>query len=269
MFELLVAGTVGGVAGGLAWAIALWSGPPGSQRHRVVLLASFVLLFVVGSAAVMPRARAWKREHDVDELLATDPFFSAMVADEPALRAPLRASLLKALQNGPPGEALLAGQRLLSRQAWRYVPRASDASALRLGRAVLMTLERLQERDPEQCYRFLFPTAVGPPTGGGSPSDDAILAALRAVVISARDGSAGPVDRRAAAKQLDAAYGRLRERYGKDVDALKSAQAPGADRARVCAMTIALYSELVALPPPAAGQALRHVLGPAEPAAGR
>jgi hypothetical protein len=29
-------------------------------------------------------------------------------------------------------------------------------------------------------------------------------------------------------------------------------------------MTIALYEELIALPPPAAGQALRHVLGPAE-----
>ena len=46
---------------------------------------------------------------------------------------------------------------------------------------------------------------------------------------------------------------------------LRNPQAPGADRARVCAMTIALYSELVALPPGAAGQTLRHVLGPAEP----
>ena len=59
-------------------------------------------------------------------------------------------------------------------------------------------------------------------------------------------------------------YGRLRERHGDDVDALKNAQAPGADRARVCAMTIALYSELVALPPEAAGQTLRHMLGPGE-----
>ena len=32
-------------------------------------------------------------------------------------------------------------------------------------------------------------------------------------------------------------------------------------------MTIALYSELVALPPESAGHTLRHVLGPAEPAA--
>ena len=64
-----------------------------------------------------------------------------------------------------------------------------------------------------------------------------------------------------------AAFGRLRERHGSDVDVLRNAQAPGVDRARVCAMTIAFYAELVALPPETAGPTLRHVLGPAEPAA--
>jgi hypothetical protein len=87
------------------------------------------------------------------------------------------------------------------------------------------------------------------------------------VVASARDGSAEPLDRRTAAKQVDAAFHRLRERHGSAIDALKDALSPGADRARVCAMTIALYAELAALPPPASGQTLRHVLGPAEPAA--
>jgi hypothetical protein len=87
------------------------------------------------------------------------------------------------------------------------------------------------------------------------------------VVLSARAGGARPLDRRAIEKDLHAAYARLRERYGKDVDALRNPQSPGADRARVCAMTIALYSELVGLPPESAGPALRHVLGPKEPAA--
>jgi hypothetical protein len=67
--------------------------------------------------------------------------------------------------------------------------------------------------------------------------------------------------------EVEKAYGRLRERHGSDVDVLKNAQAPGAEPSRVCAMTIALYAELVALPADAAGQALRHVLGPAPPAA--
>ena len=100
-----------------------------------------------------------------------------------------------------------------------------------------------------------------------TPREEGLLRALGAVALSARDGSAEPLDRRAAAKQVDASFKRLRDRYGSDIDVLKNAQAPGVDRSRVCAMTIALYAELVALPPPAAGQALRHVLGPAEKAA--
>ncbi len=261
MLELLVAGTVGAVAGGLAWAVARWSGPAGSRQHRAVLFVSFVALFTVGNAALMPLARSWTQARDVDALLASEPLFAAILEDEPAMRQPLRAGLLSAVQSGLPDEAVLV---LLGPRLWTYVPRASDAAALDLGRALVATLTRLQARDPQQCYRFLYP-AAGPPSGGGLPPDDDLLAALRAVVVSSRDGSAEPLDRRAAAKQLDAVYGRLRERHGSDVDTLKGAQAPGADRARVCAMTIALYSELVALPPAAAGQALRHVLGPAEP----
>ena len=264
MLELLVAGAVGAVAGGLAWAVARWSGPAGSRRHRAVLFVSFVALFTLGNAALMPLARSWTQERAVDALLASEPLFAAILEDEPALRQPLRAGLLSAVQGGLPDEAVLVGQRLLGPRLWTYVPRASDEAALDLGRALVATLTRLQARDPQQCYRFLYP-AAGPPTSGGPPPGDELLAALRAVVLSSQDGSAEPLDRRAAAKQLDAVYGRLRERHGSDVDALKGAQAPGADRARVCAMTIALYSELVALPPAAAGQALRHVLGPAEP----
>ena len=271
MAETLVAVAVGIVSAGLGWAVARWSGPSGTTRYRIVLLASFLAFLTLGSSILVPRARSWQQERDVDALLRNEPLFVAVVEDEPSLREPLRAALLTALRVGPRSEARLVGQRLLSPQLWRYVPRASDAAALALGRALVGALARLEARDPQQCYRFLYPAVAGP--GSVTAQDqilsaqDQILPAWRTVVESARDGSAEPLDRRAAAKQLVAAYGRLRELYGADVDALKTAQAPGVDRARVCAMTIALYSELVALPPASAGPTLRHVLGPAEAAA--
>jgi hypothetical protein len=265
MLELVVAGLVGVVAAGLAWPIAHRVGPAGSRRHRAVLFASFVALFTVGNAALMPHARAWKQEREVEALLAGEPLFAAVLADEPDLREPLRTALLGAFRGGQGGEAVQVGQRLLSPRLWRYVPSASDAAALRVGQALVATLEDLQERDPEQCYRFLFPAVAGKPRSGAADRDDRLLSALRAVVTSARDGSAEPLDRRAAARQLEAVFDHLRDEHGSDVDVLKNAQAPGADRSRVCAITIALYSELVALPPPAGGQTLRHVLGPAGP----
>jgi hypothetical protein len=265
MFELLVVGAVGGAAGGLAWVIARRVGPPGSRPHRAALLVSFVVLFTLGNAALMPHARARKQERDVEALLRDEPVFAAALEDDPPLREPLREAILGGLRSGGSGEAVAAGLRRLSPRLWRSVPAASDAAAAALGRALVATLEDLQARDPQQCYRFLFPAVGGPPAGGGSPREEGLLRALGAVALSARGGAAEPLDRRAAAKQVEAAYRRLRGRHGSDVDVLKDALAPDVDRSRVCAMRIALYAELVALPPPAAGQALRHVLGPPEP----
>jgi hypothetical protein len=267
MAETLVAVGVGAVSAGLGWVVARWTGPAGTTRYRAVMLAAFLAFLTLGSSILVPRARAWQQERDVEALLRNEPLFVAVVEDDPSLREPLRAGLLKAVREGERGEAVLVGQRLLSPRLWRYVSRATDDAALGLGRAVVATLLDLQARDPQQCYRFLFPAVAGPAGSGASARDDGLLAALRAVVASAREGSARPLDRRAAGREVDAAFGRLRERHGRDVDVLRNAQAPGADRARVCAMTIALYSELVALPPGSAGPALRHVLGPAETAA--
>ena len=265
MFEALVAGGIGALSAVLGWVVARWAGPSGTTRHRAALLAAFVSLFTLGSAALMPHARAWKQEREVLVLLRDEPLFAAVLAEEPALREPLREALLGAVRGGGSGEAVAAGLRLLSPGLWRSVPEASDEAAVVLGRALVARLSELQARDPEQCYRFLFPAAAGPPTGGGSYRDEGLLNALRRVALSARAGTAGPLDRRAARKEVEAAFARLRERHGADVDVLRHPQAPGTDRGRVCAMTIALYTELLGLPPGAAGQALRHTLGPGEP----
>jgi len=268
VFEAAVAGGIAAVAAGLAWTAARVIGPQGTRRHRTVMFVSFVSLFTLGSAALMPRARAWRQEREVEALLHDDQLFAAVVEGEPSLREPLRAGLLEAFRDGEPREAVAAGLRLLSPRLWRDVPEASDAAAVALGRALVATLADLQARDPQQCYRFLFPGVAGPPAGGGPPRDDRLLTALRAVALTARSGVAEPLDRGAARKHLEAAFARLRKRYGDDIDVLRHSQAPGVDRGRVCAMTIALYSELLALPPEAAGQTLRHTLGPGEPAAG-
>ena len=262
MLEIVLTAGIAALAAVLGWVVARWVGPIGSRRHRAVLLAATVALFTLGSVAVMPRARAWKQEREMAALLTTEPLFTAVLEDFPELREPLRVALLRAAREGHGSEALLVGQRLLSPQLWRYVPRASDAAAVELGRALVAALARLQALDPQRCYRFLFPDIAGPAAAGWSPAEDGLLAALRRVVASAHDGSAEPLDRALARKHLDAAFAHLRDEHHSDVDVLRHAREPGVDRARVCAMTIALYSELLALPPPAAGQTLRHVLGP-------
>jgi hypothetical protein len=265
VLELGVAAAIALLAALLAWPVAHWVGPTGSRRNRAALFFTFVALFTAGHATLMPHARAWKQEREVEALLADEPLFAAVLEDQPGLREPLRAVLLKAYREGQASEAVQMGQRLLSPRLWGYVPRASDAAAVRVGRALVASLEGLRERDPEQCYRFLFPGVAGPPRGADADEDDRLLAALREAVATARDGSAEPLDREAAGREVDAVFQHLREEHGTDVEVLEKPQAPGVNRSRVCAVTIALYSKLVALPPAAAGQTLRHVLGPRSP----
>ena len=193
---------VAAVSAGLGWAVARWSGPSGTVRYRALMLASFLAFLTLGSSTLVPRARAWQQERDVEALLRSVPLFVAVLEDEPSLREPLRAHLLKAVRESGRGEAVLMGQRLLSPHLWRYVPRASDDDALGLGRALVATLSDLQARDPQQCYRFLFPAVAGPAGNRTSARDEGVLAALRAVVTSARSGTAPPLDRRTAGKEL-------------------------------------------------------------------
>jgi hypothetical protein len=47
-------------------------------------------------------------------LLAAEPLFAAVLADEPELRKPLHTTLLNAFQNGQKNKTVQIGQRLLN-----------------------------------------------------------------------------------------------------------------------------------------------------------
>ena len=67
------------------------------------------------------------------------------------------------------------------------------------------------------------------------------------IIVTAPDGPTieGAAD---AADLLEGVAGTLAERYGDDFQMLATPEDPGVDRARVCAMTLDLYTEILALP---------------------
>jgi hypothetical protein len=62
-------------------------------------------------------------------------------------------------------------------------------------------------------------------------------------------------------------YERLRARYAEHLTILQQPEAPGVDRARVCQMTLDLFTDITQLPEPQAAGALRHLLGSTDAAA--
>lgn len=51
----------------------------------------------------------------------------------------------------------------------------------------------------------------------------------------------------------------FQKKYGDDLMVLQKAEAPEVDHKKVCDVTIALYSELLALPPEKAGLVLKYL----------
>ena len=74
---------------GKARAVARASGPAGTRRHRTTLFVSAIVLFTLGSATLMPHARAWKQRRDVESLLRAEPLFAAL---PPVLKSGLRGT---------------------------------------------------------------------------------------------------------------------------------------------------------------------------------
>jgi hypothetical protein len=231
--------------------------------RKSLLAASAALLSALAVGAAAPAVRRWNHARRVDELLRTDPFFRTVVADTPSVREPLRAAMVAAYATGNPDAVFVAGNELLAPLLPAYVARSSDAAAAGFVRATVAGLTTLAARDPDECYRFLYPRAAGGgPTGRDAAFDAAMYQAVRSLVESSRS------PRRAAASfdpaVMDPIYARLAARHGRHLAVLEEAQAPGVDRARVCRITLDLFADIAQLPEPQAAGALRNLMAAAD-----
>jgi hypothetical protein len=232
-------------------------------RKSILGVLSILLLFLVAQA-VRPAVRHWNHTRQVDELLRVDPFFNIIVTDNPAVREPLRTAMIRAYDAGRPDDAVVAGNTLLSPLLPRYLAKSSDSAAVGFARSVVAGLKEHAAHDPDDCYRFLFPLAAGPPKQRISVADQAMIDAIRRVVVEgsrsspARSSDANP-------EALEPVYDRLRARYGEHLALLQRAETPDVDRQKVCQMTTDLYNEIIQLPEQEAAGALRHLLAESPP----
>ena len=228
------------------------------QLYRVLLVVFVVLGFQGARQFIDPRLIEWKEARDFDQFLNTDPLFSMVLADNPALKAPLRAAVLKAYRSGKREEAAAAGRTLFASVFPQYLSRGSEASVLKFTESMVGTLRTMEARDPERCYAYLHPGASKSITLTKDEHRDELLVAMRDVVQSAHANSTA-LDEKSANEFLQPVIAGLEKKYGDDLAVLQKAEAPEVDHKKVCDVTIALYSELLALPPEKAGLVLKYL----------
>jgi hypothetical protein len=218
-----------------------------------------ILLLVLVVQAVRPAVRHWNHTRQVDELLRVDPFFNVIVTDNPAVREPLRTTMIQAYDAGRPEDAFVAGNTLLSPLLPKYLAKSSDSATVGFARSVVAGLKDYAAHDPDDCYRYLFPLVAGPPKRRSAITDQAMIDAIRRVVVEgSRSSPARPSD--ANPEALEPVYDRLRARHGEHLALLQRAETPDVDRQKICQMTTDLYNEIIQLPEREAAGALRYLL---------
>ena len=133
----------------------------------------------------------------------------------------------------------------------RYIPHASDEAVIQYVRAMALEIEELAEKNPEVCYRFLFPDRYGSTDVTqyiNAETQRVDLAALAEVIRTAAE-QPQPVPN---GETGDALLKKLMNNFyasqGDDAYLLQDPFAPGVDKKKVSKLIASLYREALNLP---------------------
>jgi hypothetical protein len=152
----------------------------------------------------------------------------------------------------PSAEYVNFANGALSEVATQRLAHASDAAVNGLIRDMLANAQALSRKPGDQCFRFLFPQVSGPPDVArqfDAATQARTLELLAEVIRSAHESPQALPEAAAVQDKLASVVNAIYERYGSDAQMIAHTEDPRVDRAKVCAMTVALYERIMAWPP--------------------
>ncbi|WP_312109261.1 hypothetical protein [Pantoea septica] len=258
----------------------------------IVTLAAFVLLALIIVVLIKTtRLRAWQgmllfllplllanllwfswlkpqQQHAAQQQAAIDylvkmPGYRVLQTQEPALWQLLVQELQLRLRRGEaPQQAAGELRGWLADLINQRVMRAPDAAVVNYIRASVNVMQALGQRDPQLCFRFLYPQVSGGVNLAKtlSPTLNAQdAAAMEQLLLSSRGGDL-PVDQPQAQHDLQRIVADLYKKWGDKLQQLNMPADTAVDRSSMCAMSVDLYSAILALPDKHAANLLRRMV---------
>ena len=258
----------------------------------IVTLAAFVLLALIIVVLIKTtRLRAWQgmllfllplllanllwfswlkpqQQHAAQQQAAIDylvkmPGYRVLQTQEPALWQLLVQELQLRLRRGEaPLQAAGELRGWLADLINQRVMRAPDAAVVNYIRASVNVMQALGQRDPQLCFRFLYPQVSGGVNLAKtlSPTLNAQdAAAMEQLLLSSR-GADLPVDQPQAQHDLQRIVADLYKKWGDKLQQLNMPADTAVDRSFMCAMSVDLYSAILALPDKHAANLLRRMV---------
>lgn len=265
--DVIIAAVAAAIIGGVLQALY----KKGKIRRTPAIIIFLVLIFwgnFLYEGVIKPRLAGDEQTQEIDQALSALPIYNTIKAQEPALYSQIRSNILRLKKEGKSQqEAIDTVKPMVSELLSTRMNTAPDANVIAAMQVSLEEMQALQARNDGSCFKFLYPHINGgvntaqvlPPELFKKDLDtmNALLLAsgsgqtAQPTVVSGEKAKALMVPVRQA----------LQEKYGDQLQMFNDLGAPAVDRAKVCEISITLYTGILALPPQDSAAVLRLMLG--------
>ena len=210
----------------------------------------------------------WRDAHKIESQLLAIPLYSALAQYDQQNYARLRDILVSGIQKGRPLietqteiRAIVVGQLIGA-----YLKKAPDEDLIRYWHSQLAEMKHLAKLSPQHCADFAFPQFANSaqdlqrllPKSLLTEDMEALAAVIKGVATNPQGYGLSPKIQ----KDFDAAVLRVTRAYPWALDVVRSPAHYKDDPDSLCTATIALFSEVLAIPSSnRSGAVLRYMLG--------
>jgi len=239
---------------------------------RVSGIILFLVLVIGGNALyagfIQPRMAGSEQTEEIDRALAALPIYSTIKAQEPALYSQLRSNILRLKKEGKSQqEAIDTVKPMVSDLLSKRMNTAPDANVIAAMQVSLEEMKALQARNDGTCFQFLYPhIAGGINTAKVLPPElfQKDLDTMNQLLLDSGSGqTAQPtaISGEKAKALMTPVREKLQQDYGDQLKMFNDLSAADVDHAKVCEISISLYSGILALPKEESAAVLRLMLG--------
>ncbi|MGV8925564.1 MAG: hypothetical protein ACOH2G_07785 [Ewingella sp.] len=239
---------------------------------RIPGIVLFLVLIVGGNALyaglIKPRMQGDEQTQEIDQTLSALPIYSTIKAQEPALYSQIRSNILRLKKEGKSQqEAIDTVKPMVSDLLSRRINTAPDVNVIAAMKVSLEEMLALQARNDGSCFKFLYPQINGGINTAQVLSPELFkkdLDTMNTLLLASGSGqTAQPtVVSGEKAKALMAPVRQaLQDKYGDKLQMFNELSAENVDHAKVCDISITLYTDILALPAQDSAAVLRLMLG--------
>ncbi|WP_312242263.1 hypothetical protein [Pantoea sp.] len=236
--------------------LRLWQG-------LILLLMPLLLANLLWFSWLKPQQQRTAVAAQAEKSLNDTPGYRILKTQEPALWRLLQQELAHRLREGEKPPVALGEMRgMLADVVNQRLVRASDASVVHYIAVSVREMQALQRQDPQLCFRFLFPHVSGGVNLASQLSPQLNLQDADAMeqLLLDSTGAERTVDMAEARRTLQLLVAPLYAKWGDKLKQLNMPADAAPDRAAMCAMSIDLYSAILALPEAQAANLLRKMM---------